>query len=171
MIGEKWWDWREKRRQEEEEKEGNKFLTGKWSDRRLVVSSFSSAFHRCRSGRCTAPIWSHRGHCNWAWTRTPSSSGPSGQTEQKEPAERRGVGVKQYSRLVVSGQRGKQASNWCLDGAERPHLKVHRDGRPGPFLFIIGGQQLDLSADLRLLHSSHAFDPRDNRSEHRWVFK
>ena len=38
-------------------------------------------------------------------------------------------------------------------------LKVHRDGRPGPFLLIVGGQQLNLSADLRLLHSSHAFDP------------
>lgn len=39
------------------------------------------------------------------------------------------------------------------------HLKVHRDGRPGPFLLIVGGQQLDLGADLRLFHPSHAFDP------------
>lgn len=39
-------------------------------------------------------------------------------------------------------------------------LKVHRDGRPGPFLLIVGRQQLDLSADLRFLHPSHAFDPK-----------
>ncbi len=41
----------------------------------------------------------------------------------------------------------------------RSDLKVHRDGRPGPFLLIVGRQQLDLGAYLRLLHPSHAFDP------------
>lgn len=45
------------------------------------------------------------------------------------------------------------------------HLKVHRDGRPGPFLFIVGGQQLDLCTDLRLLHPSHAFDPANTQTE------
>lgn len=39
------------------------------------------------------------------------------------------------------------------------YLKVHRDRRPSPFLLIVGGQELDLSADLRLFHPSHAFDP------------
>lgn len=44
-----------------------------------------------------------------------------------------------------------------------PHLKVHRNGRTSPLLLIVGGQQLDLSADLRLLHSSHALYP-DHKS-------
>lgn len=41
-------------------------------------------------------------------------------------------------------------------------LKVHGDGRSGPFLLIVGRQQLDLSADLRFLHPGHAFDPTDD---------
>lgn len=44
---------------------------------------------------------------------------------------------------------------------EETDLKVHGDGRPGPFLLIVGRQQLDLSADLRFLHPGHAFDPAD----------
>lgn len=45
-------------------------------------------------------------------------------------------------------------------------LKVHRDGRPGPFLLVVGRQQLNLSTDLRLLHASHTFDPK-----HTWTQK
>lgn len=47
----------------------------------------------------------------------------------------------------------------------RSDLKVHRDGRSGPFLLIVGRQQLDLSADLRLLHPSHAFDPTHTHTQ------
>lgn len=50
----------------------------------------------------------------------------------------------------------------------RSDLKVHRDGRPGPFLLIVGRQQLDLGADLRLLHPSHAFDPANTQTVKIW---
>lgn len=48
------------------------------------------------------------------------------------------------------------------EGRTCSDLKVHGDGRSGPFLLIIGRQQLDLSADLRFLHPGHAFDPADD---------
>lgn len=47
----------------------------------------------------------------------------------------------------------------------RSHLKVHGDGRPGPFLLVVGRQEFDLGTDLRLLHPSHAFDPADTRTQ------
>lgn len=54
-----------------------------------------------------------------------------------------------------------QVPNLQPRGSER-NLKVHGNGWTGPLLLIISGQQLDLSTDLRLLHSCHAFDlPHD----------
>lgn len=50
----------------------------------------------------------------------------------------------------------------CLCVCVHSDLKVHGDGRSGPFLLIVGRQQLDLSADLRFLHPGHAFDPTDD---------
>lgn len=47
----------------------------------------------------------------------------------------------------------------------RSHLKVHGDGRPGPLLLVVGRQEFDLGADLRLLHPGHAFDPADTRTQ------
>ena len=38
-------------------------------------------------------------------------------------------------------------------------LKVHRDGRACPFFLVIGGQQLNFSTQLTLLHTSHTLDP------------
>lgn len=67
--------------------------SGQFAARRRGLN-FSSAFRRCPSGRCTAPIWSHRGHCSWAWTRRPSGSGPWDQKERKEPVGARVGGVK-----------------------------------------------------------------------------
>lgn len=41
-------------------------------------------------------------------------------------------------------------------------LKVHGDGRPCPFLLVIGREQLDLCTDLRLLHPRHALNPAEH---------
>lgn len=38
-------------------------------------------------------------------------------------------------------------------------LKVHGDGGPRPLLLVVGRQQLDLCADLRLLHPGHTLYP------------
>lgn len=38
------------------------------------------------------------------------------------------------------------------------HLKVHGNGGPSPFLLIVGGQELNLCADLGFLHACHALD-------------
>ena len=38
-------------------------------------------------------------------------------------------------------------------------LKLHGDGGASTLLLLIGGQQLNLSTDLRLLHPSHALNP------------
>lgn len=47
----------------------------------------------------------------------------------------------------------------CVRDRVCSDLKVHGDGGPGPFLLIVGRQQLDLGADLRFFHPGHAFDP------------
>lgn len=67
--------------------------------------------------------------------------------------------------MRVKGVQG-HAGICCVHLSEvKTNLKVHRDGGPGPFLLVVGRQQLDLSADLRLLHPSHAFDPTNSNSQ------
>lgn len=69
---------------------------------------------------------------------------------------------------VAVGSEGGQGENVVSVSRTRSHLEVHGDGRTGPFLLVVGRQEFDLGADLRLLHPGHAFDPAD-RSPQRWV--
>ena len=44
-------------------------------------------------------------------------------------------------------------------GDGRAYLEAHGDGRARPLLLVAGVEQLDLGAELTLLHAAHALDP------------
>ena len=47
----------------------------------------SNVFRTNHYARCTAPTWSHRGHCSLTCVRKLSGNGPWGQNKQTEPEE------------------------------------------------------------------------------------
>ena len=44
-------------------------------------------------------------------------------------------------------------------GDGRAYLEAHGDGRARPLLLVAGVEQLDLGAELTLLHAAHPLDP------------
>lgn len=45
------------------------------------------------------------------------------------------------------------------------HLEIERDWGPSPLLVVFSGHEINLSTDLRFLHSPHSFDSEEKELE------